>query len=168
MKVDSERYPLRGQQQRMLKAVRSKIEEARRGEHWRYEAFLSADQVGAMGEEIGMDELDAVEMFHRLWREGYFEATGMEQSVTVGLGQRLPFAIASVTGLTTKGLVEIGELDRPGERLIEAFEAAQASIERADIPEPRKGELLQRARLVIDALRTAEGLADVAGRVFGG
>ncbi len=152
----------------MLKAVQSKIKEARGGERWRYEALLSVDQVGDIGEEIGMDEFDAVEMFHRLWREGYFEATGMQQSVTVSLGQRLPFAIASVTGLTTKGLIEIGQLDHPGERLIGAFEAAQASIERADIPELKKGEMLERARLVIDALRTAHGLADVAGKVFGG
>ena len=44
---------------------------------------------------------------------------------------------------------------RPGERLIRAFEAAEASIERADVPEPEKQEMLDRAQLVIDALRAA-------------
>lgn len=164
----SEKYPLQAAQRRMLEALQGKIEEARSDDPWRYKALISVDQVGGLVEDTELDELDAVEMFRRLWRESYFEATGVDKGVTVGLGQHLPFAHANVEGLTTKGLREIGKLPDPGEKLINAFEAAVESIERSDMPEPKKGELLERARLVIDALRTAEGLADLAGRMFGG
>jgi hypothetical protein len=167
--VASEKYPLQAAQRKMLEAVQGKIEEARGSDPWRYEARLSVDQVGTIGEEIGLEELDAVEMFHRLWQEEFFVAAGMDQRATLGLGQHLPFGvIISVERLSTKGLREIGKLPDPGEKLINAFEAAKESIERSDMPEPEKRVVLERARLVIDALRKAEGLADLAGRMFGG
>ena len=85
--MDSEKYPLRAQQQRMLEVLQDRIKEARSGDDWRYQAILTPNQVGAIGEEIGLDdELDAVEMFHRLWSEGYFVATGMDQRFKVSLG----------------------------------------------------------------------------------
>ena len=163
-----EKYPLQAAQRRMLEVVQGKVEAARRADHWRYRAIISIYEVGALGEEIGLDEFDAVEMFRRLWREGYFEATGIDRGVTDERGHPLPFLHAHVEGLTEKGLREIGKLPDPGEKLINAFEAARESIERSGLPEPKKRELLDRVRLVIDALRTAEGLADLAGRMFGG
>jgi hypothetical protein len=72
--VASEKYPLQAAQRKMLEAVQGKIEEARGSDPWRYEARLSVDQVGTIGEEIGLEELDAVEMFHRLWQEEFFVA----------------------------------------------------------------------------------------------
>jgi hypothetical protein len=59
--VASEKYPLQAAQRKMLEAVQGKIEEARGSDPWRYEARLSVDQVGTIGEEIGLEELDAVE-----------------------------------------------------------------------------------------------------------
>ena len=57
----------------------------------------------------------------------------------------------------------------PGEKLVRAFEAVLENIERADLPEPpKKRELLNKVWLVIHTLRTAEGVADMAGRMFGG
>jgi hypothetical protein len=51
----------------------------------------------------------------------------------------------------------------PGEKLVRAFEAVLENIERADLPEPKKRELLNKVWLVIHTLRTAEGVADMAG-----
>jgi hypothetical protein len=127
--VASKKYPLQAAQRKMLEAVQEKIEEARGSDPWRYKARLSVDQVGTIGEEIGLEELDAVEMFHRLWQEEFFVAAGKDQRATVGLGQHLPFGvIISVERLTTKGLREIGKLPDPGEKLINAFEAATIGV----------------------------------------
>ena len=48
----------------------------------------------------------------------------------------------------------------PGEKLVRAFEEVLENIERADLPEPKKRERLNKVWLVIHTLRTAEGVAN--------
>lgn len=119
----------------MLKIVQERIEQAYEG--GQLQARIDINQVIALGDELGISEGAAVAMFCRLGDEGYFVATGLNKPFNHGF-DRYPFMWANVDRLTTKGLLEIGELPDVRERLIRGLDAAIRAVEREEIPEPEK------------------------------
>lgn len=111
-------YPMQTAQVRMLKIVQERIEQAYEG--GQLQARIDINQVIALGDELGISEGAAVAMFCRLGDEGYFVATGLNKPFNHGF-DRYPFMWANVDRLTTKGLLEIGELPDARERLIRVW-----------------------------------------------
>lgn len=102
-------------------------------------------------------------LFIRLVHEGYIDAD-LHKEVYGGP----PFTSAVVRGLTERGLVLIGELPDPQERLIEGLEANIKRFEDdASIPPERKQHLVTAGRQAVEFVREvgAQGAANI---LFGG
>jgi len=94
--------------------------------------LLTVDQVAALADEVGVSsEAEAVQLFLRLGQERYLSATGLDKPIHSGF-QHLPFSIARVDRLTGRGLMEIGRLPNPGERMLQSLDAIEAAIDVRD------------------------------------
>lgn len=156
------RYPARERQVALLRLVHEWINERNAKDD--LAAIVDGSEVERWASAIeGMSKTEVKFSLEQLHDEGYF--TLMHKSTEISCE---PFVYIVPRALTEKGLVAIGEMPDPGEKLVRAFEAVLENIERADLPEPKKRELLNKVWLVIHTLRTAEGVADMAGRMFGG
>jgi hypothetical protein len=135
-------YPMKAAQVRMLEIVQERLDHAH--EQGKLQVRLTVDQVAAFGDELGIPEASAVALFARLGNEGYFAATGLDKPVFSG-SERYPFFIVHVDGLTTSGLLEIGPLPDPAERLLHSLDALAAAIDERHDLEPQQKQLAKRA-----------------------
>lgn len=126
----------------MLEIVQDRLDGAH--EEGELTVRLALDWVAAMGDELGMSEAAAVTMFVRLGREGYFSATGLDQPWSEGFDY-YPFMFANVDGLTTRGLLEIGRLPDPAERLLGSLDALTEAIDARQDLDPEQKRLAKRA-----------------------
>ncbi len=135
-------YPTKAAQVRLLEIVQDQLDQAH--EQGELRVLLTVDQVAALGDELGIPDAAAVALFARLGNEGYFMASGLDKPVSRGF-ERYPFFIVHVDSLTTRGLLEIGRLPDPAERLLHSLDALAAAIdERRDL-EPEQKRLAKQA-----------------------
>jgi hypothetical protein len=74
-----------------------------------------------------------------------------------GPGADLP--TVTMEYIPDKGLIEIGQLPHPDERLAAALQRTRDAVEQSDRPD--KGSVLEALDKTITALRTAQGLGDL-------
>ncbi len=145
-----------------------------------YNPRLRYDQVVSMGIPLNTDtttetgvEVDvaAIERqnaqqlnrFVRLVHEGYIDAE-LKREFVGGP----PFTSAVVRGLTEKGLVEIGELPDPQQKLVQGFENYIRRIEQdSSISPERKKYLMAAGRQAVEFVREV-GSQGAANILFGG
>lgn len=167
-------YPEKAQQARMLRGVYEWFQEQTDYKPRLYytdvermSLLRDASREAETGGEGDVDAakrqtVQALHRFVRLVREGYIDAK-LDTSFKGGP----PFTSAQVNGLTTEGLIEIGALPDPKERLISGLEAALWEVQQDPTLRPEeKEEKLNAGR---EALAFIRGLAvEVSARVLMG
>lgn len=159
--MDRVRYPEKAQRESMLWDVYEWFQE-----QTDYSPRLRYYQVVSMGIPLGTDtetaegvqvDIAAVERqntqqlnrFIRLVNEGYIDAD-LKREFVGGP----PFTSAIVRGLTERGLIFIGELPDPQQRLIQGLEANIGRIEEdTSLPNERKKYLAAAGRQAVEFVR---------------
>lgn len=107
--------------------------------------------VGADAVAVQQQSVQALYRFVRLVDEGFINA---KLDTTIKGGP--PFSSAQVRGLTNKGLIEIGEVPDPQERLILGLDAAMRSIQRdptlTDEEKKRRIDWFEEAKFMVRTL----------------
>jgi hypothetical protein len=120
-----------------------------------YNERLEYTEVISMGRTFGMNDIQSLNVFETLVDEGYINAR-----LTKGHYGGPRFMSAFPKSLTEKGLIAIGEVPDPTERLIRGFRAAIQSIEQdPTIPEDEK-------RRKIDGLNQSIGFLVSLGAAY--
>jgi len=105
---------------------------------------------------------EAISVFDRLWREDY---------IHVSFGSQNPsFAHTSpvLYSLSTAGLVDIGKLPNPDEKLAHAFEEARELLAReSSIPPDEKRDMLDTMTKVVALLNDVRGLGQAVAQGLG-
>ena len=100
-----------------------------------------------------MNGAQATHLFKQLVEEGYISTSWFDTKV-----DRRPWAIVGPQYLATRGLLEIGELPNPDQKLVTALAAARRAIDQEpSIPEEDKRNMLG----------TLEKMASLANNVRG-
>lgn len=168
----NKQYPHAEKARRMIAFFDEQIEEAHRREQADVVLmmFRGESPVGVIvqdpeqldvAEELGLSGGETVSLLRRLDAEGYLHLSygrdGPESNVPV----------ATVEYIPDKGLLEIGKLPQPDERLAAAFEAARDTLA-ADpgVPEPQKRPMLDTLDKTVTVLRTVHGLGDLVQKML--
>jgi hypothetical protein len=117
-----DKYPELSSRRHFLHAVYGQLHQAHEAGEW--ELLLQLPDIARIGEEIGFNQPRTFAKFKELVDLGYLRARlgrGMHGGPT--------FSLAIVEGLTNLGLLEIGEIPDPRQRLIDGFEGAIREIE---------------------------------------
>jgi hypothetical protein len=146
------KYPEQWKRERMLWFVHEWIQEHQTDENFVPE--LSVHDVQQWGDEQeGLNGAQAVNLFKQLYEEGYIYLNFLDTNI-----DRYPWFRTAPQSLSTRGLLEIGELPDPDERLAAALAATRRAIEQEpSIPEEEKRDMLD----------TLEKMASLANNVRG-
>jgi hypothetical protein len=113
-----------------------------------------------VAEELGLGGgARIVSLLRRLDDEGYMRL----RYGSSGPDTDLP--TATMEYIPDKGLIEIGRLPHPDERLAAALQRTRDAVEQSDRPD--KGSVLEALDKTITALRTAQGLGDLIQHAWG-
>lgn len=145
-------YPEQWKRERLLWFVHDWIQERHAADD--NTPMLDVHEVQHWGEEQeGMNGAQAMHLFKQLVEEGYISTSWLNTG-----SDRWPWAHAGPQYLTTRGLLEIGELPDPDQKLIAALAATRRMIEQdPGIPEEDKPGMLD----------TLEKMASLANNVRG-
>ncbi len=126
-------YPEQWKRERMLWFVHEWIQEHQ--DALDFEPGISVREVQGWGErQEGLNGSQAVNLFEQLVEEGYVSVGWLDKR-----SDRYPWARAAPRSLSTKGLIEIGELPDPDARLAAALQATRRAIKQEPgIPEEEK------------------------------
>lgn len=114
-----------------------------------------------VAEELGIPGGEAISLLRRLDSEGYLRLSYGED------GPRSNIPVAAVEYIPDRGLMEIGKLPQPDERLAAAFEAARDAVAvDPSVPESRKRAALDTLDKTVTLLRTVQGLGDLVQRML--
>ena len=94
-----------------------------------------------------------VSLLRRLDNEGYLRLNYGSSGPNVDL------PIVTIEYIPDRGLIEIGQLPHPDERLAAVLQRTRDAVEQSDRPD--KGSVLEALDKTITALRTAQGLGDL-------
>jgi hypothetical protein len=157
-----ERYPELASRRRILREVYQRLEQA-------YEAgetvlVLEAPDIEAVGSELGFNRAKTFGKLNDLIQEGYLRATFSP----VSFGEwRTVHSFITVQALTDRGLLEIGAIPDPRQRLILGFEGTIREIE-AD-PRLDEEEKEKRINWAHEAVALVRGLSvELAARIITG
>jgi hypothetical protein len=145
-------YPEQWKRERILWFVHEWIQENQAGEDLVPE--ISVHKIIGWGDEQeGLNGVQAVNLLKQLVEERYISVNFLDTR-----GDGYPWYRVAPQSLTTKGLVEIGELPNPDERFAAALARARLTIEQEpSIPEDKKHDMLD----------TMEKMASLANNVAG-
>ena len=105
---------------------------------------------------------EAVAVYDRLRKEGYIHVDYWGVDPTNVVTQ------AALSGLSTKGLIDIGKFPDPDERLAHAFEVARGLVsQESGIPPDKKVEMLDTMSKMIGLFNNVAGLGDWVIRGLG-
>ena len=105
---------------------------------------------------------EAVAVYDRLRKEGYIHVDYLGMDPMEALTQ------AALSGLSTKGLIDIGKFPDPDERLAHAFEVARELVsQESGIPPDKKMEMLDTMSKMIGLFNNATGLGEAFARGLG-
>jgi hypothetical protein len=156
-------YPERWKRERLLWYVHEWIQEQQVGEEFVPELTVTDVQVWGDQQE-GLNGVQAVNLFKQLYEEDYFSVNFLDTR-----SDRYPWYRAAPQALTTKGLLEIGELPDPDQRFITALEEVRRTIERhPDIPPMEKSSMLDTLQKMISMAHDVAGLAQLFFQASGG
>lgn len=171
----SESYPELERRVLMLASIHGWAENrTNANQNLKYDEIIGMDQEG--GSVLGADpseygsreEFDratasSINLFRTLLAEGYINGRLIGEGSKTGP----PFIEASITGLTDKGLKEIGALPDPNQRLINGFQEAIREIQQdPNLSEEEKERQINWAKQAINFV-SAVG-ADMAVRILAG
>jgi len=105
---------------------------------------------------------EAVAVYDRLRKEGYIHVDYW------GVDPTNEFTQAALSGLSTKGLIDIGKFPDPDERLARAFEQARNIVAQdSSIPPDEKQQMLDTMSKMIGLFNNVAGLGDWVTRGLG-
>jgi hypothetical protein len=102
-----------------------------------------------------------VSLLGRLDNEGYLRLNYGSS------GPNVDHPIVTIEYIPDRGLIEIGQLPHPDERLAAALQRTRDAVEQGDLPPSQKGSVLEALDKTITALRTAQGLGDLIQQAWG-
>ena len=107
-----------------------------------------------VAEELGLGSgARVVSLLRRLDDEGYLRLRYGSSAPNIGL------PTSTMEYIPDRGLIEIGRLPHPDERLAAALQRTRDAVEQSNRPD--KGSVLEALDKTITALRTAQGLGDL-------
>jgi hypothetical protein len=102
---------------------------------------LKVDEVRDWGnEQEGLNGAQAIYLFKQLVDEGYITVSSLDTKI-----DRLPWIFAWPQYLTTKGLLEIGELPDSNARLLGSLNAIEEAIARLNVDDTQKTTAMKAA-----------------------
>jgi hypothetical protein len=105
---------------------------------------------------------EAVAVYDRLRQEGYLHVDYFGMDPMEALRQ------AALTGLSTRGLIDIGKFPDPDERMARAFEEARGLVANdPSIPPDKKAEALDTMLKMIGLFNSTVGLGERVTRALG-
>ncbi len=111
-----------------------------------------------------VDASQAVNLFEQLVEEGYVSVGWLDKR-----SDRYPWYRAAPRSLSTKGLIEIGELPDPDARLAAALQATRRAIEQEPtIPEEEKRDMLDTLEKMASLANNVRGVAHAIIQGLGG
>lgn len=146
-------YPEEWKRERILWFVHEWIQEHQTND--RRTAYLRASDVAQWGDsQEGLNGVQAMHLFKQLVEESYITLRSFDTQ-----SQRMPWAMAEPQYLSTKGLIEIGELPGLDKRLERSLDALKSKIEGLDVPEESKESKKKAIDSVEELKHFAHGLA---------
>jgi hypothetical protein len=155
-----ERYPELASRRHILRAIYQQLEHAYdRGESV---LILQPQEVPDLGKELGFNPAKTYAKVKELVDKGYLRAR-----LAPGHLGRLRYSLLTVESLTDPGLLEIGAIPDPRQRLIQGFEGTIREIE-AD-PRLDEEEKEKRINWAHEAVALVRGLSvELAARIITG
>jgi hypothetical protein len=119
---------------------------------------LNVQQISEWGsEQEGLNGTQAMYLFKQLVEEDYILVNSMQKI------DKLPWIVAFPQALTTKGLLEIGELPDSNARLLGSLNAIEAAIARLNVDDEQKTTAMKAAEELKGFLRQVP--REAAGQV---
>jgi hypothetical protein len=147
-------YPEQWKRERVLWFVHEWILENQVDED--YVPEFSVQELIRWGDEQeGFTGAQAINLFKQLYEEGYVYLNFLDTNI-----DGYPWFRAAPQSLSTRGLLEIGELPDPDARLVAALAATRRAIEEEDsIPEEDKRDMLDTLEKVASLANNVRGVA---------
>ncbi len=148
------KYPEQWKRERMLWFVHEWVQEHQTAED--FEPEINVREVQRWGEQQeGLNGSQAVNLFEQLVDEGYLSVGWLDKQI-----DGYPWFRAAPRSLSTKGLIEIGELPDPDARLAAALQATRRAIEQeSSIPEEEKRDMLDTLEKMTSLANNVRGVA---------
>jgi hypothetical protein len=128
--------------------------------------LLRAEEVQEWGnQQEGLNGAQAMYLFKQLVDEGYITVASLDTKI-----EHLPWIFAWPQGLTTRGLLEIGELPDSNARLLGSLNAIEEAIARLNVDDQQKTTAMKAADELKGFLRQVprEAAAEVASAAIVG
>jgi len=111
-----------------------------------------------------LNGVQAANLFKQLVEEDYISVNFLDTQI-----DGYPWFRAAPQSLSTKGLLEIGELPNPDEKLAAALAATKQAIEQEpNIPEPEKRDMLDTLTKMTSLANNVRGVAQAIIQGLGG